>query len=98
THKHPKVRAWLAKHPRYHMHFTPTYSSWLNQVERWFGLITQQAIRRGSFKNVRQLIASIERYVEQYNQHKRPFVWTATADSILQKVARLCKVISGTEH
>ncbi|MGG1953433.1 hypothetical protein [Ralstonia solanacearum] len=67
-------------------------------VERWFGLITQQAIRRGSFKNVRQLIADIERYIEQYNQHKRPFVWTATAGSILQKVARLCKVISGTEH
>jgi transposase len=98
THKHPRVRAWLARHTRYHMHFTPTYSSWLNQVERWFGLITQQAIRRGSFRNVRQLIASIERYTEQYNQHKRPFVWTATADSILQKVARLCKVISGTEH
>lgn len=85
THKHPKVRAWLARHTRYHMHFTPTYSSWLNQVERWFGLITQQAIRRGSFKSVRQLIADIERYIEQYNQHKRPFVWTATAGSILQK-------------
>nr|WP_274380074.1 IS630 family transposase [Paraburkholderia atlantica] len=91
THKHPKVKAWLAKHTRYHMHFTPTYSSWLNQVERWFGLITQQAIRRGSFRNVRQLIASIERYVVQYNQHNRPFVWTATAASIVQKVARLCK-------
>jgi putative transposase len=97
-HKHPKVKAWLAKHPRYHMHFTPTYSSWLNQVERWFGLVTQQAIRRGSFRNVRQLITSIERYVQQYNQHKRAFVWTATADSILKKVAKLCKVISGTEH
>ena len=96
THKHPKVRAWLARHTRYHMHFTPTYSSWLNQVERWFGLITQRAIRRGSFKSVRQLITSIERYIEQYNQHGRPFVWTSTADSILQKVARLCKVISGT--
>ncbi len=98
THKHPKVKAWLAKHPRYHMHFTPTYSSWLNQVERWFGLVTQQAIRRGSFRNVRQLITSIERYVQQYNQHKRAFVWTATADSILKKVAKLCKVISGTKH
>ncbi|WP_213780734.1 IS630 family transposase [Caballeronia sp. dw_276] len=97
THKHPKVKAWLAKH-RYHMHFTPTYSSWLNQVERWFGLVTQKAIRRGSFRNVRQLIISIERYVQQYNQHKRAFVWTATADSILTKVAKLSKVISGTEH
>lgn len=98
THKHPKVKAWLVKHPRYHMHFTPTYSRWLNQVERWFGLITQQAIRRGSFSSVRQLIGSIERYVEHYNKHKRPFVWTATADSIIQKVARICKVIYGTEH
>lgn len=99
THKHPKVKAWLAKHMRYHMHFTPTYSSWLNQVERWFGMITQQVIRRGSFTNVRQSITSIERYVARYNQHNRPFVWTATADeSILQKMTRLCKVISGTEH
>jgi hypothetical protein len=98
THKHPKVRGWLVRHKRYHMHFTPTYSSWLNQVERWFGLITQQAIRRGSFRNVRQLIAGIERYIEHYNQHGRPFVWTATPDSILQKVTQLCKVTSGTEH
>ncbi|WP_405124837.1 IS630 family transposase [Ralstonia pseudosolanacearum] len=98
THKHPKVKAWLARRVRYHMHFTPTYSSWLNQVERWFGLITQQAIRRGSFESVRQLISSIQQYVDQYNIHKRPFMWTATADSILEKIARLCKVISGTEH
>jgi transposase len=74
THKHPKVKAWLAKRARYHMHFTLTYSSWLNQVERRFGLITQQAIRRGSFESVRQLIASIQRYVDQYNLHKRPFM------------------------
>lgn len=94
-HKHAKIKAWLAKHTRYHMHFTPTDSSWLNQLERWFGLITQQAIRRGLFRNVRQLIADIERYIEQYNQHKRPFIWTASADSILQKVARLCY---GTIH
>jgi transposase len=80
THKHPKVRAWLARHTRYHMHFTPTCSGWLNQVERWLGLFTQQAIRRGSSRNVRQLVTSIERYVELYNQHDRPFVWTATAD------------------
>lgn len=98
THKHPKVKAWLARRARYHMHFTPTYSSWLNQVERWFGLITQQAIRRRSFESVRQLISSIQLYVDQYNVHKRPFMWTATADSILEKIARLCKVISGTEH
>ena len=98
THKHPQVKAWLARHPRFHLHFTPTYSSWLNQVERWFGLITQQAIRRGSFRNVRQLVEKIEQYVAHYNEHKRPFVWTATADSILSKVERICKLINGTAH
>ena len=98
THKHPKVRAWLAARARYHVHYTPTYASWLNQVERWFGLITQQAIRRGSFKTVRELIKNIDAYVEKYNVHTSPFAWTATADSILQKIERLCKVISGTRH
>ena len=94
THKHPQVKAWLARHPRFHLHFTPTYSSWLNQVERWFGLISQQAIRCGSFRNVRQLVERIEHYVAHYNKHKRPFVWTATADSILAKVERICKLTS----
>ncbi|HJU11977.1 MAG TPA: IS630 family transposase [Candidatus Binataceae bacterium] len=98
THKHPQVKAWLARHARFHLHFTPTYSSWLNQVERWFGLITQQAIRRGSFRNVRQLVDKIDQYVAHYNEHKRPFVWTATADSILAKVERICKFINGTSH
>lgn len=98
THRHPTVRQWLAKRPRWHLHFTPTYSSWLNQVERWFGLITQQAIRRGSFDSVKDLVRSIERYVQHYNTHQRPFVWTATADSILGKIERLCKVICGTAH
>jgi putative transposase len=98
THKHAKVKAWLARHPRYRLHYTPTYSSWLNQVERWFGLITQQAIRRGSFRHVRELVDMIERYVAHYNKHKRPFVWTATADSILAKVERICKLINGTQH
>jgi putative transposase len=98
THKHAKVRLWLAARPRFHVHYTPTYSSWLNQVERWFGLITQQAIRRGSFKSVKDLIAKINRFTQNYNQHCRPFAWTATADSIFQKLARLCNRISGTEH
>jgi transposase len=98
THKHPQIKAWLARHPRFHLHFTPTYSSWLNQVERWFGLITQEAIRRGSFRNVRELMDKIERYVVHYNEHKRPFVWTATADSILVKIERICKLINGTQH
>jgi putative transposase len=98
THKHPKVRAWLAHRPRYHIHYTPTYSSWLNQVERWFGLITQRAIRRGSFTSVKDLVEKIDAFVQHYNRSQRPFVWTATADSILQKIERLCLRISGTPH
>jgi putative transposase len=80
------------------VHYTPTYSSWLNQVERWFGLITQRAIRRGSFSSVKELIARIDAFVQHNNRSSRPFVWTATADSILQKIARLCTRISGTRH
>ena len=96
THKHAKVRTWLAQRGRYHVHYTPTYSSWLNQVERWFGLITQRAIRRGSFRSVKDLIGKIESFVQHYNRSTRPFVWTATSESILAKLARLCSVISGT--
>lgn len=98
THKHPEVKRWLATHPRYQVHYTPTYSSWLNQVEIWFNIITQRAIRRGTFKNVKELILKIERFVNQYNNTSRPFVWTATADSILQKIKRLCQYISETGH
>jgi putative transposase len=98
THKHSAVRAWLAAHPRYHVHYTPTYSSWLNQVERWFGRITHQAIRRGSFRSVKELIQRIDSYVAHYNLYARPFMWTATADSILAKIERISKVISGTPH
>ena len=96
THKHAKVRLWLAERPRFHIHYTPTYSSWLNQVERWFGLITQQAIRRGSFKSVKELIAKINLFTLHYNRKSKPFAWTATADSILRKLSRLCERISGT--
>jgi len=98
THKHAKVRTWLARRPRFHIHYTPTYSSWLNQVERWFGLITQRAIRRGSFRSVKELTEKIDAFVNHYNRSSRPFAWTATADSILQKIARLCSRISGTAH
>jgi len=98
TNKHAKVRAWLAQRPRFHIHYTPTYSSWLNQVERWFALITQRAIRRGSFSSVKELIAKIEHFVANYNKNKAPFAWTATADSILEKLSRLCAQISGTAH
>jgi putative transposase len=98
THKHPRVRAWLAARPRYHVHFTPTYASWLNQVERWFGRVTQQAIRRGSFRTVRELVRRIDAFVTHYNATARPFAWTATADSILAKLERLLKAITGTAH
>ncbi len=98
THKHPTVRAWLARHPRYHVHFTPTYASWLNQVERWFGLITQRAIRRGSFRTVRELVQRIDTFVRRYNRTATPFSWTATADSILAKVSRIAQAINGTRH
>jgi len=98
THKHPKVRAWLSQHSRFHVHYTPTYASWLNQVERWFGIITQRAIRRGSFSSVKELIARIEQFVGAYNKNTAPFIWTATADSILEKLQRLCSRISGTAH
>jgi len=97
-HKHPRTRAWLARHPRFHFHFTPTYASWLNQVERWFGILTQQEIRRGSFASTRQLIDRIDTFVINYNISAQPFVWTATADEILRKVAAICKVINGTRH
>jgi putative transposase len=98
TPKHPKVRAWLAQRPRFHLHFIPTYSSWLNQVERWFGLITQQSIRRGSYATVKELVHRIEAFVSHYNVQAHPFTWIATADSILAKIERLAKVICGTAH
>lgn len=98
THKHQKIKRWLAVRPRYHVHFTPTYASWLNQVEIWFNIITQQAIRRGSFKTVKELAVKIDHFVSCYNQNAEPFSWTATADSILQKINRLCEYIHGTRH
>ena len=98
THSHPKVKAWLATRPRWHMHFIPTYSSWLNQVERFFALITDKAIRRGSFTSVKQLIQRINQFVTHHNTNSQPFRWTATADSILEKLHRLCSRISGTPH
>ncbi len=98
THKHPKVKAWLAARPRWHLHFIPTYSSWLNQVERFFGLITDKAIRRGSFGSVKQLVRQIDLFVQHYNQNCQPFSWTATADSILGKLHRLMSRINETAH
>lgn len=88
THKHPDVRTWLTKHPRFQLHFTPTSSSWLNLVERWFREITDKAIRRGVFHSVPDLIAAIEAYLQAHNDDPKPFVWTATAEDILAKVRR----------
>ena len=88
AHKHPNVKAWLAKHPRFHLHFTPTSSSWLNLVERWFRELTDKAIRRGVFHSVNDLITAIEDYLKASNDNPKPFVWTATTEQILAKVAR----------
>ena len=88
THTHEDVQRWLANHERFHMHFTPTSSSWLNLVERWFRELTDKAIRRGVFRSVPELIAAIEDYLQTHNQDPQPFVWTASADSILEKVRR----------
>ena len=88
THKHPKAQAWLKRHRRFHLHFTPTSSSWLNLIERWFREITQKRLRRGVFKNVPQLVKAIEDYIAQHNALSGPFAWTAQADAILAKVER----------
>jgi transposase len=88
THKHPKVKAWLVKHPRITMHFTPTSASWMNMVEIFFGIITRQAIRRGTFTSVKDLIGAIETFIAGWNERCEPFVWTKTADNILAKAIR----------
>jgi transposase len=88
THKHPEVRRWLESHPRVHFHFTPTSSSWLNLVERWFGLITDQAIRRGSFDSVPRLVGAITKYLDGWNQDAKPFRWTKTPKAIQKKLRR----------
>lgn len=98
THKTPKVAAWFQKRPRYHLHFTPTSASWLNQVERWFAKITEQRIRRGVFKHVDELITAIDDYILGNNQNPKPFVWTASAELILDRVGRLCKRTTRSPH
>jgi transposase len=98
THKTPAIRAWLAKHPRFHLHFTPTGSSWINQVERWFGFLTSQLIRRGVHKSVQALEADIRTWIESWNADPRPFVWRKTAEEILDSLARYCRRISGAGH
>jgi transposase len=97
THNHPNVKKWLAKHPRFHLHFTPTSSSWLNLIERWFGEITRKRIRRGVFHNVPDLIAAIEEFIQVTNDNPKPFVWTKKVDQILEKISR-CKAVIETLH
>jgi transposase len=98
THKTPATRAWLARHPRFHLHFTPTGSSWINQVERWFGFLTGQMLRRGVHKSVQALEADIRAWIADWNQHPRPFIWTKTAEEILDSLARYCRRISDAGH
>lgn len=93
THKHPKVQRWLKRHRRFHMHFIPTSSSWLNLIERWFGRITQDRIRRGAFRSVPQLIETINHYIDTNNANPKPLVWTATTEKILAKVSRARDVL-----
>jgi transposase len=93
THKHPKVERWIARHPRFHVHFTPTSSSWLNMVERFFRDLTQKSLRRGIFRDVEELIAAIGNYVDQHNREPKPFIWTAKATDILEKVKRARAVL-----
>jgi len=88
THKHARVQGWLAKHPRFHIHFIPTSSSWLNLVESFFAKITSKAIRRGTFRSVADLTDAIVTYIDHHNADPKPFVWTASAASILDKVGR----------
>jgi transposase len=97
THKHPKVKSWLGRHKRFHFHFIPTSSSWLNLIERWFGELTQKRLRRSSFENVWQLIDAINEFVSQSNTAPTKFIWTAPAERILAKIAK-CKQPLGTAH
>jgi transposase len=98
THKTDTIQRWLAAHPRFHLHFVPTSSSWLNQVERWFSELTTKLLQRGVHKNVQQLEADIRNWIGTWNENPRPFVWTKTADEILGSLARYCQRISGAGH
>ncbi len=97
THKHPAAKKWFAAHAHYHLHFTPTGSPWLNQIERWFAAITTKRIRCGTFRSVKEVIHAIEGYIRENNENPKPFVWTATAKSILRKL-RKYKEILDTAH
>jgi len=90
THKTPAIRRWLAKHPRFHLHFTPTKGSWINQIERWFGLLSERKIKRGAHRSTKELERAIQEYLEAHNAAPKPFVWVKTADEILDSITRFC--------
>lgn len=98
THKAPAIKNWLVRHPRFHLHFVPTSSSWLNMVERWFGELTMKKVRRGTHRSVRELERDIKEWIETWNENPRPYVWVKTADQILESLARYCERISGAGH
>jgi len=98
THKSPAIKKWLAGHPRFHLHHTPTYSSWLNQVERWFAYLTADLLQRGDHRSVQALERDIRTWVDAWNEHPRPFIWTKTAEQILERLARLMQRINGAGH
>jgi transposase len=98
THKTAAIKRWLLRHPRFHLHFTPTGASWINQVERWFSELTRKQLRRGTHRSQRALEKAIRDYLNTYNEKPRPFVWTKTADQILASLVRFCDRTSGTGH
>ena len=98
THKTPAVRRWFVKHPRFHLHFTPTSTSWINLVERWFATLTEKQIRRGVHRSTRQLEDAIRTYLDIHNEDPKPFVWMKTADEILDSVKRYCDRINDSGH
>ena len=98
THKTPAIQRWLVRHPRFTLHFTPTYSSWLNLVERWFVELTTKWLRRGTHRSVRELVGSIRTWITNWNDDPKPFVWHKTADEILDNLAAYCQRISDSGH
>lgn len=98
THKTPAIKKWLASHPRFHLHFTPTSSSWLNLVERWFSELTTKKLRRGTHRSVRDLNTDIRNWIDTWNDNPRPYVWTKTADQILDTISRYCTQINDSRH
>jgi transposase len=98
THKTDTIQRWLLKRPRFHVHFTPTSASWLNLVERWFAALTDKQLRRNSFRSTRELEITIQSYLQQHNAQPKPFIWTKSADQILDSVARYCRRINDSGH